>query len=140
MLVAMAQRPNWSRRARTATALPLVSVVDDDVSVRESLPDLLNTLGFRADAYASAREFLNFGCVRATGCLLLDVAMRDMSGPELQRDLKRKGCAIPIIFITAHVDEAVRQQLLEQGAIECLFKPFSEQQLRGALAAVFGHR
>ena len=135
----MAQRSNRSLRARAATALPLVSVVDDDVSVRESLPDLLRTLGFRADAYASAHEFLTSHCVHATGCLLLDVAMRDMSGPELQRDLKRKGHAIPIIFITAHADEAIRQQLLEQGAVECLFKPFSEEQLRAALAAAFGH-
>ncbi len=136
----MAQRPKRSRRARVATAPPLVAVIDDDVSVRESLPDLVKTLGFEAKAYASARNFLASGCLGATRCLLLDIAMPDMSGLELQRELMKGGHSIPIIFITAHSDESIRQQLLEQGAIECLFKPFSEQQLRGALDAVFGSR
>jgi FixJ family two-component response regulator len=116
----------------------LVSVVDDDESVRESLPDLLGTLGFDAKAYASARDFLTSCCVGATQCLVLDVAMPDMSGPELQRELMRSGHAIPIIFITAQMNAAIRQQLLDQGAIECLFKPFSEQQLRTALDAALG--
>jgi FixJ family two-component response regulator len=131
----MAHRPKRSRRARVATAPPLVAVVDDDISVRESLPDLLSSLGFAAKAYASARDFLTSGCLGATWCLLLDVAMPDMSGPELQRELIHGSHAIPIIFITAHVNDAIRQRLLEQGAIECLFKPFSEQQLRAALDA-----
>jgi FixJ family two-component response regulator len=116
----------------------LVSVVDDDESVRESLPDLLGTLGFDAKACASARDFLTSCCVGATQCLVLDVAMPDMSGPELQRELMRSGHAIPIIFITAQMNAAIRQQLLDQGAIECLFKPFSEQQLRTALDAALG--
>jgi FixJ family two-component response regulator len=116
----------------------LVSVVDDDESVRESLPDLLKELGFAANAFASAHEFLTSGCVVATRCLLLDIAMPGMSGPELQRELTLRGHAIPIIFITARGDETVRQQLLEQGAVECLFKPFSEQQLRAALDAALG--
>ena len=118
----------------------LVSVVDDDESVRESLPDLLRALGFDAKAYASARDFLTSPCIGATQCLVLDVAMPDMSGPELQRELTRSGHAIPIIFITAHLNAAMRQQLLDRGALECLFKPFSAQQLRAALDAALGSR
>jgi FixJ family two-component response regulator len=114
---------------------PLVAVVDDDESVRESLPDLLRELGFAAAAFASAHEFLLFGDVAVTQCMLLDIAMPGMSGPELQRVLNLRGQVIPIIFITARADQDVRRQLLEQGAVECLFKPFSEQQLRAALDA-----
>jgi len=113
----------------------LVSVVDDDESVRESLPDLLKELGFAANAFASAQEFLTSGDIVKTRCLLLDIAMPGMTGPELQQELTLRGYAIPIIFITARADQAVRQRLLEQGAVECLFKPFSEQQLRAALDA-----
>jgi FixJ family two-component response regulator len=136
----MAKPPKPSRRAPAATTPPLVAVVDDDISVRESLPDLLKSLGFAANAYASARDFLMSGCLGATRCLLLDVAMPDMSGPQLQRELMHGRHAIPIIFITAHVNEAVRERLLEQGAIECLFKPFGEQQLRAALDAAIRSR
>jgi CheY-like chemotaxis protein len=113
----------------------LVSVVDDDESVRESLPDLLRELGFAVNAFASAHEFLTSGEVGMTRCLVLDVAMPGMSGPELQRELTHQGHAIPIIFITARADESVRQQLMARGAVECLFKPFNEQQLRTALDA-----
>lgn len=116
-------------------ASALVAVVDDDESVRESLPDLLRELGFEAKAFAAAEEFLMSDCVPATHCLVLDVAMPGMSGPELQQELALRGSVIPIIFITARADQAVRQQLLRQGAVECLFKPFSEQQLRAALDA-----
>jgi FixJ family two-component response regulator len=112
-----------------------VVVIDDDESVRESLPDLLRTLGFAAKAFASAEEFLAAGCIAATRCLLLDVAMPGMSGPELHRHLIRRKHTIAIIYITARADEALRRQLLQLGASECLFKPFSEQQLRLALGA-----
>jgi FixJ family two-component response regulator len=122
-----------AKRAKTSQAL--VAVVDDDESVRESLPDLLQTLGFAARAFASAQEFLTSDCLATTRCLLLDVAMPDMSGPELHRQLLVRKHAIAIIYITARADEALRQQLLRQGAVECLFKPFSEQQLRVALDA-----
>ena len=112
----------------------LVSVVDDDDSVRESLPDLLVEFGFAAHAFASAEEFLASSNGRGgTRCLILDVAMPGMSGPELQRELTLQGRDIPIIFITAHKDETVRQRLLAQGAVECLFKPFSESALLEAL-------
>ena len=111
----------------------LVSVVDDDESVRESLPDLLREFGFAVQAFSSAEEFLASNCVCETKCLILDVAMPGMSGPDLQRELMLRRKEIPIIFITAHGGETVRPQLLEQGAVECLFKPFSDTALREAL-------
>ena len=114
---------------------PLVSVVDDDESVRESLPDLVGEFGFAARAFSSAGEFLASDCVDQTRCLILDVAMPGMSGPELQRELKLRRREIPIIFITASPDKAVRPRLLEQGAVECLFKPFSDTALLAALNA-----
>ena len=111
----------------------LVSVVDDDESVRESLPDLLREFGFAVQAFSSAEEFLASNYVCETKCLILDVAMPGMSGPDLQRELMLRRKEIPIIFITAHGGETVRPQLLEQGAVECLFKPFSDTALREAL-------
>jgi len=113
----------------------LVSVVDDDESVRESLPDLLKELGFAVQAFSSAEEFLASNFVGQTKCLILDIAMPGISGPELQRELTRRGQEIPIVFITAHKDETVRPRLLQQGAVECLFKPFSETALLGAVNA-----
>ena len=113
----------------------LVSVVDDDESVRESLPDLLREFGYAAQAFASAEEFLASDCVCRTGCLILDVAMPGMTGPDLQRELTLRRQEIPIVFITAHGDESVRPRLLEQGAADCLFKPFSDTALREALNA-----
>jgi FixJ family two-component response regulator len=115
------------------STLPLVSVVDDDESVRESLPDLLRELGFAAQAFSSAEEFLASSYVDRTHCLLLDVAMPGMSGPELQSELKRRHQDIPLVFITAHTDEAIRARVLEQGAVECLLKPFSEMALLDAI-------
>jgi FixJ family two-component response regulator len=111
----------------------LVSVVDDDESVRESLPDLLKEFGFAARAFSSAQEFLASDCVDQTRCLILDIAMPGMSGPGLQQELKLRRQQIPIVFITAHRDEAVRSRMLEQGAVECLFKPFSDTALLQAL-------
>jgi FixJ family two-component response regulator len=113
----------------------LVSIVDDDESVRESLPDLLRELGFAAQAFASAEEFLASDHLSETQCLILDVAMPGMSGPDLQRELIRRRQEIPIVFITAHGDETVRPNLLKQGAVELLLKPFSDTALRDALHA-----
>jgi FixJ family two-component response regulator len=113
----------------------LVAVIDDDESVRESLPDLLREFGYAVQAFASAEEFLAAGDLRRTKCLLLDVAMPGMSGPELQRELQRSGKDIPVVFITAHADEKLRPSLLKQGAVDCLFKPFSETALLAALKA-----
>ena len=114
---------------------PLISVVDDDESVRESLPDLLRELGFAAEAFSSAEEFLASDCLGQTRCLVLDITMPSMSGPDLQQELTRRREEIPIVFITAHRDENVRPRLLERGAVECLFKPFSETALLEALNA-----
>ena len=117
-------------------AIPsLVSVVDDDESVRESLPDLLRQFGFAVRAFSSAEEFLASDCISRTRCLILDVAMPSMSGPDLQRELTNRRQEIPIVFITAHGGEAVRPRLLEEGAVACLFKPFSETALLEAVNA-----
>jgi FixJ family two-component response regulator len=113
----------------------LVSVVDDDESVRESLPDLLREFGFAARAFASAEEFLASDCIGDTDCLILDIAMPGMGGPALQLELSRRQWAIPIVFITANRDESIRPRLLEAGAVDCLFKPFSETALLEALGA-----
>jgi FixJ family two-component response regulator len=117
------------------TARALVSVVDDDESIRESLPDLLREFGFAAQAFASADDFLSSSALHHTRCLLLDVAMPGMSGPALQRELTRLRRPTPIVFITAHADERVRAQLLEAGAIGVLYKPFTESALIGAVNA-----
>ncbi len=121
---------------QTMTKTPsLVSVVDDDESVRESLPDLLREFGFAVRAFSSAEEFLASDCVDQTKCLILDVGMPGMTGPELQQELKQRSEKIPIIFITAQRDETIRSQVLGQGAIDCLFKPFSEAALSDAVNA-----
>src|SRR5688572_9649786 len=111
----------------------LVSVVDDDESVRESLPDLLRQFGFDAQAFSSAEAFLASEAVSETSCLILDIAMPGMSGPDLQQELIRRRQQIPIVFITANGDGTARSRLLAQGAVECLFKPFSEAALLDAL-------
>jgi FixJ family two-component response regulator len=121
------------RQERRAMDRPLVSVVDDDESVRESLPDLVGEFGFAARAFSSAEEFLASDCVDQTRCLILDVAMPGLSGPELQWELKLRRREIPIIFITASSDKTVRTRLLELGAVECLFKPFSDTALLDAV-------
>lgn len=111
----------------------LVTVVDDDGSVRESLPDLITELGFAARAFSSAEEFLASDCVGQTKCLILDVFMPGMTGPELQQELKLHGQKIPIIFITAKNNDTVRPRLLQDGAVEVLFKPFGDTALLTAL-------
>lgn len=113
----------------------LVSVVDDDESVREALPDLIREFGFSAEAFASAQEFLGSEVVDETRCLVLDVAMPGMSGLDLQSELKYRGKEIPIVFITAQKDDAIRLRVLKSGAIECLSKPFSDSALLRALNA-----
>ena len=122
-----------SYQERSAIEHLLVSIVDDDESVRESLPDLLREFGFAAHAFSSAEEFLASDLIKQTNCLLLDITMPGMSGPDLQQELKRCRQEIPIVFITAPRDETVRSRLIEHGAVECLFKPFSETALLAAL-------
>ncbi len=118
----------------------LVSVVDDDESVRELLPDLLRTFGYPVAVFSSAEEFLASDHVDQTRCLLLDISMPGMSGPDLQRELGIRGQEIAIVFITARGDETIRSRLLEQGAVECLSKPFSDAALLKALDAAFKTR
>lgn len=113
----------------------LVSVIDDDESVRESLPDLLRQFGFAAVAFASAEAFLDSQLVGRTQCLVLDVAMPGMSGLDLQQELTRRHCEIPIVFITATGDQTIRPRVLALGAVACLSKPFSETALLYALNA-----
>jgi FixJ family two-component response regulator len=113
--------------------LPLISVVDDDVSGRESLPGLLETLGFSASPFASAGDFLASASLADTACLILEVSIPGMSGPRLQAELARRGLKIPTIYITAHIDLGLRNNLLAGGAVECVFKPFSGTDLRAAL-------
>jgi FixJ family two-component response regulator len=112
---------------------PLITVVDDDESVRESLPDLLNEFGFEAQAFSSAEDFLESESIAETRCLVLDVAMPGMTGPDLQRELKNRDQSIPIVFITGQRDEAIRTRLIAQGAVDCLFKPFEPTDLLQAL-------
>ena len=117
------------------SAPSLVAIVDDDESVRESLPDLIKTRGVSTRAFSSAEQFLASDCVGQTRCLILDVVMSGMSGPDLQQELIRRGYRIPIIFVTAQNDQRLRTHLLEQGAVECLFKPFSDTAMLAALTA-----
>jgi len=124
-----------SHQETSAIEHSLVSVVDDDESVRESLPDLLKEFGFAARAFSSAEEFLASDCIDQTRCLILDIAMPGMSGPELHQELQHRGEDIPIVFITAQRDGTIRPRMLEQGAVECLFKPFSDTALLEAINA-----
>jgi FixJ family two-component response regulator len=116
----------------------LVVVVDDDESVRESLPDLLREFGYEVLAFASADEFLRSGSVDRAQSLVLDIAMPVMSGLDLQKELMSRGYKIPVIFITARKDESTGMRAREQGAVDVLFKPFSDVALRDALTKAMG--
>jgi FixJ family two-component response regulator len=118
----------------------LVAVVDDSESVRESLPDLLQEVGFAVQAFASAEAFLESEAVDETRCLILDVGLPGMSGPDLQQELLRRGKAIPIVFITAQGDKSLLPRLVAAGAVACLFKPFSDTALLEAVDAALGTR
>jgi len=122
-----------SREGRGRNQHALLSVVDDDESVRESLPDLIKEFGFAARAFSSAEEFLSSGSVDETSCLILDIAMPGMSGPELQQELKRRGREIPIIFITGQRDETTRARVLKQRVAGFLLKPFNDTDLLAAI-------
>lgn len=122
-----------SLNGRDTVQRPLVAVVDDDESVRESLPDLLREFGFEARAFASAEEFLVSDSYGQTKCLVLDIAMPGMTGLDLQQELKVRGHKIPIIFMTAQKDESVRERALERGAVDVLLKPFTDTTLLRAL-------
>lgn len=115
-----------------------VSVIDDDESVRESLPFLLKGFGFATRVFSSAEEFLSSDQIAHSKCLILDVTMPGMSGPELFEELKRLGWQIPVIFISAQKDEKVRSEVFEKGAIAYLLKPFSGSALRAAIHKALG--
>jgi FixJ family two-component response regulator len=110
-----------------------ISLVDDDESVRESLPDLLRSFGFEVQPFESAEAFLASEALETTECLILDVSMPGMTGPQLQQELARRKHAIPIVFITAHTDEQMRPMVLRRGAIAYLIKPFSEAAILEAV-------
>ena len=118
----------------------LISVVDDDISVRESLESLLKSLGFKVDTYSGAEEFLTSARIAATDCLILDVKLNGMSGPELQRELRTARHSVPIIFVTAHGSDALRARVMADGAIDCLTKPFSEHALLAAVEVALATR
>jgi FixJ family two-component response regulator len=107
----------------------LVAIVDDDISVRESVKGLLRSVGYQVNAYASAEEFMGSPHLKAANCLILDVKLDGMSGPDLQRELKAAGKSVPIIFVTAHASETLRVRMLADGAIDCLSKPFNHDTL-----------
>jgi FixJ family two-component response regulator len=122
-------------QGKSAMVRPLLSVVDDDEMLRESLPDLLREFGFAARAFSSGQEFLSSQYVDETTCLILDVAMPGMSGLDVQEELKRRGQAIPIVFITGQKDEDIRKRAFGQGAVKFLYKPFSDSALLDAVNA-----
>jgi FixJ family two-component response regulator len=124
-----------SHPGKRDTEHQLLCVVDDDEMLRESLPDLLRECGFAARAFSSGPEFLSSDYVNETRCLILDVAMPGMSGLDLQKELKHRGRAIPIIFITGEKDDEARKQALKQGAVKFLYKPFSDGDLLDAVDA-----
>ena len=111
----------------------LIAVVDDDISVRESLESLLKSVGFRVTTYSSAEDFMGSPRLDAADCLILDVRLDGMSGPDLQRELKTTGRTIPIVFVTAHETEALRERMMADGAIDCLLKPFNDDSLLDAV-------
>ena len=114
--------------------LPPISVVDDDESVRESLQALLRSVGFAVRVFASAEEFMNSSHLRDTACLILDVWMPGMSGPELQAKLAAEGSRIPLIFVTAHgEDEEAREKAMRGGAVDYLLKPLREEAILNAV-------
>ena len=130
-------RPGSNRPA--SSPRPKVSLVDDDLSIRESLPSLIAALGFDVEVFASAEDYLTSAGTTASEILVLDVAMSGMSGPELHAHLKGLGRVVPVVFITALRDAAMRERLLRHGAVDCLFKPFDDVQLSDALEEARSH-
>jgi FixJ family two-component response regulator len=117
---------------------PLVSVVDDDASVRRSMLRVIQSFGFRAEAFESAEDFLASGRVEQPACLILDVRMPRMDGLELQRRLGEDTPRIPIVFLTAQASDEEERRALRAGSVALLRKPVSKDVLRGVLHAVLG--
>ena len=119
--------------------VPLISIVDDDDAVRNSLDDLIRSIGFRTQGFPSADAFLSSNQAQDTACLILDVRMPGMNGLELQRQMVVANWRIPIIFITSHADDDARARALEAGAVAFLYKPFREEELLHAIDAALKH-
>jgi FixJ family two-component response regulator len=117
---------------------PLVAIVDDDDSVRSSARMLVNSFGFRAEAFASAKEVLKWPLLDEASCLILDVFMPEMNGLELQRQLRRTHPRLPIIFITAHAKEDEERQAMSVGAVAMLRKPVADDILLEMLRRALG--
>jgi len=124
---------NAQKGGSTVAKTALIAIVDDDLLVRRSLERLMKSVGLRAKAFASAEDFLHSGHVHDTTCLILDVRLPGMDGLELQRQLAATQSRLPIIFVTAYGDEQVQAQARQAGAVDFLFKPFSEEALLNAV-------
>jgi FixJ family two-component response regulator len=122
------------------SAAPLISIVDDDDSLRNSLNNLIRSVGFRAQGFPSAEAFLNSSELHDTACLILDVRMPGMSGLDLQRQLVATHSPIPIVFITSHGDEDAQARALDAGAVAFLYKPFREEALLKAIDSALDHK
>ena len=117
----------------------LISIVDDDDALRNSLDDLIRSIGFRTQGFPSAEAFLSSDQACDTACLILDVRMPGMNGLDLQRKMVAANWRIPIIFITSHADDGARARALEAGAVAFLYKPFREEELLNAIDAALNH-
>jgi FixJ family two-component response regulator len=122
------------------SAAPLISIVDDDDSLRNSLNNLIRSVGFRAQGFSSAEAFLNSTQLHDTACLILDVRMPGMSGLDLQRQMVADNSRIPIVFITSHGDDNAQTRALEAGAVAFLYKPFREEALLKAIDLALNHK
>lgn len=122
------------------TECPVISIIDDDPSVRQATDGLVRSLGYRSITFASAEDFLQSDCIDDTSCLITDVQMPGLSGVELQSVLNERGARMPIIFITAFPEDRIRRCVLEAGAIGFLSKPFEEAMLIERLEAALGTR
>ena len=122
------------------SAAPFISIVDDDDSLRNSLNNLIRSVGFRAQGFPSAEAFLNSSELHDTACLILDVRMPGMSGLDLQRQLVATNSPIPIVFITSHGDDDAKARALEAGAVAFLYKPFREEALLKAIDSALNHK
>jgi FixJ family two-component response regulator len=123
-----------------ASRSSLIAVVDDDISVRESVESLLKSVGFLVNTYSSAEEVMDSPRLEVADCLILDVRLDGMSGPDLQRELRTAGNSIPIVFVTAHETDALRERMMADGAIDCLLKPFTDDTLLDAVATALRSR
>jgi FixJ family two-component response regulator len=133
--------PSQTRFNEKRMATPLISVVDDDHSVRESLARLIRSVGFGVQVFGSAEEFLSADQSREADCLILDIRMAGMSGLELQRELSRSNRELPIVFITAHgSDDEVRRRALAAGAVDYLLKPLKEEEVLRAIEAALNSK